>query len=149
MASDHIATLLRQHGHRSTVPRRLVWDALTSAAGHLTAEQIASKVHAENPSVNLSSVYRTLALFSELHLVRESNLGTDGGSRWEQAHPDDQFHLVCDSCGEVQHHAGDLVEGVRTHLGTEHGFTADRVELVVTGLCASCAAPFSRDIQSP
>lgn len=139
MASDQLLTLLRQHGHRSTVPRRLVWDALTSVEGHLTAEQITARVHARDPSVNLSSVYRTLALFSELHLVRESKLGTDGGSRWEQAHPDDQFHLVCDTCGEVQHHAGDLVDDVRTHLAEDHGFTAARVELVVTGLCRRCS----------
>lgn len=139
MPDTSIAALLRQHGHRSTTPRRLVWEAINSHEGHLTAEQIADRVHTEDPSVNLSSVYRTLALFSELHLVRESNLGTDGASRWEPAHPDDQFHLVCDACGEVQHHAGDLVDGIRTHLGTDHGFRADRVELVVSGLCHACA----------
>ncbi|MGH8912632.1 MAG: Fur family transcriptional regulator [Acidimicrobiia bacterium] len=139
-APNHLAVLLRERGHRSTPPRRLVWDALTSARGHLTAEQIAAEVHRRDPSVNLSSVYRTLALFTELDLVRESNLGTNGGSRWEPAHPDDQFHLVCESCGEVQHHAGDLVDEIRTHLAADHGFAADRVELVVTGICSSCAA---------
>ena len=140
MATDHLIDLLREHGHRSTVPRRLVWDALTSVDGHLTAEQITARVHAQDPSVNLSSVYRTLALLSDLDLVRESKLGTDGGSRWEQAHPDDQFHLVCDNCGEVQHHAGDVVHDVRTHLAADHGFAVGRVELVVTGLCRSCSA---------
>lgn len=138
-APDHLATLLREGGHRSTAPRRLVWEALTSAHGHLTAEQIAARVHRHDPTINLSSVYRALTLFTELDLVRESNLGTDGGSRWEPAHPDDQFHLVCESCGEVQHHASDVVDQIRTHLAADHGFAADRVEVVVSGLCASCA----------
>lgn len=136
---EHFADLLRERGHRSTAPRRLVWEAIRSADGHLTVEQIARMVHRQDPSINLSSVYRALALFTELDLVRESNLGTDGGSRWEAAHPDDQFHLVCVVCGEVQHHTGDLVDEIRTHLQGDHRFAADRVELVVTGLCESCA----------
>ena len=134
-----IAELLRARGHRVTRPRRAVWDVLRRADGHLTADEIAQRLEAGDTGVNLASVYRSLALFSELALARESRLGDADAARWEVAHPDEHFHLVCQRCGDVEHHAGSLVADVRDHLRQGHGFLADGVELTVTGTCASCA----------
>jgi Fur family ferric uptake transcriptional regulator len=105
----------------------------------LTAEQIAARVNEADPTVNISSVYRSLTLFEELDLVRESHLGIDGSARWEIAHPDDHFHMVCRKCGSVDHHVGELVEQIRSHLADHHSFLADNVDLVVTGVCEECA----------
>lgn len=134
-----LGTLLRQRGHRVTPPRRLVWSVLQSSDAHLTADAIARRVSEMDPSVNLSSIYRSLALFADLDLVRESSFDSDGASRWEIAHPDDHFHLVCRHCGRVEHHVGDQVEQIRHHLGAGHGFEVESVDLLVSGLCAHCA----------
>ncbi len=133
-----IAQTLRGHGLRMTEARRLVWEALETAGDHVTAQQVADRVQASDPSVNLSSVYRSLSLFAELGLVRESRLGVDGASRWEPIHSDDHFHLVCRSCGRVDHHAGEAVSNIRRHLRSDHGFEADAVDLVARGLCERC-----------
>jgi Fur family transcriptional regulator, ferric uptake regulator len=138
--TSEVGAVLREHGYRLTRPREVVWEVLRRADGHLTAEQIADRAEQAAPGVNLASVYRALALLSDLDLVRESRLGEGDAAVWEMAHPDEHFHLVCGSCGDVSHHAGDLVEQVRTHLGGEHGFAVDSIELVVTGRCDSCAA---------
>jgi Fe2+ or Zn2+ uptake regulation protein len=135
---DQLRMALEQGGHRMTGPRRAVWAVINGTDDHLTAEEIASRVRTIDPAVNLSSVYRSLSLFAQLGLVRESTLDSGGPSHWEPAHPDDQFHLRCRSCGRVEHHTGDLVEQIRKHLGEEHGWQAEQVELVVTGLCAEC-----------
>ena len=134
-----VAGLLRRRGYRLTRPRQVVWEVLHRAGGHLTAEEIADEVGRVSPGVNLASVYRALALLSDLDLVRESRLGEGGAARWELAHPDEHFHLVCDRCGEVTHHAGRLVEQILEHLTEEHGFAARSVELVVSGRCRRCA----------
>lgn len=130
-----LGAYLHNNGHRMTEPRRRVWDVLTAASDHLTVEAVAAAV---GDGVNLASVYRSLALFAELGLARESNLGTDGAARWEVAHPDDEFHLVCNSCGGVEHHGGNLVDQVRAHLVDSHGFEATGIELSVRGQCARC-----------
>ena len=135
-----LGELLRATGHRLTNARRHVWEALGSTGGHLTADQVADRVRAIDAGINLASIYRSLALFAELGLARESNIGGDAAARWEVAHPDDEFHLICSECGKVQHHGGDLVEQVRRHLGAEHGFQATTVELAVSGRCADCGA---------
>jgi len=137
-ADSSLGAELRRHGHRLTRPRELVWATLHSGDRHLTVEQIASQVHAIDPGVNVASVYRSLTLFAELDLARESRLAGQGAARWEPAHPDEHFHLVCRSCGEVEHHVGDLVQQVRAHLEDGHAFRADTVDLVVTGVCNRC-----------
>lgn len=138
MAVD-IAEELHEHGRRATRPRRAVWRALVDADGHLTAEELSARVEATEPGINLASVYRSLALFEELDLVRESRLGDEDAGRWELAHPDEHFHVVCAQCGEVEHHVGSLVEEIRTHLAEGHGFDVETVDLTVTGRCADCA----------
>ena len=132
-----VATRLRAEGYRMTPQRQLVWDVLRQADSHLTAEEIHDRVTERVADVNLASIYRTLALLDDLDLVKEVRLGDDRG-RWELAHPDDTFHLVCRACGNVTHHEGDLVEQVRAHLLGGHGFAAEEVDLVVHGRCEDC-----------
>jgi Fe2+ or Zn2+ uptake regulation protein len=134
-----LKTALGDAGHRMTGPRLAVWGVVASSHSHMTAEEIADAVREADPTVNLSSVYRSLALFSELGLVRESNLGASEAVHWELAHPDEQFHLRCTSCGRVEHHLGDLVGQIEHHLSHHHGFNASRVELLVYGTCRTCS----------
>ncbi len=128
---------LRDQGYRMTPQRQLVWEVLRSAEHHLTAEHIHAQVSRTVPDFNLASVYRTLTLLSDLGLAHEVRLGESRG-HWEIAHPDDQFHLVCRRCGRVEHHRGDLVDQMRSHLTGRHGFTVEDVDLVVHGVCDAC-----------
>lgn len=139
-AADQLRDALVSAGHRLTGPRLAVWQAISGLESHLTADEIADQVRAVDPTVNLSSVYRSLALFEELGLVRESRLGANEATHWEAAHPDEQFHMKCKSCGQVEHHSCSLVAQVEEHLAHHHGFHAERIELLVSGLCGSCVA---------
>ena len=131
--------VLRQHGQRVTGARVLVWQVLTEASEHLTADAVAERVAQVDPSINLASVYRSLSLFEQLGEVRHSHLGADRSGYWEIGHPDEHFHLVCRNCGTVDHHRGTLVQQIRDHLRSkEHDFAPERIELTVTGLCPSC-----------
>lgn len=126
---------LRDAGHRVTDSRRAVHAALVEADGHLVPEQVVA--HGAG-TVNLATVYRVLSLFEDLGLARSTRLGADSGASWELAHPDDHVHLVCDRCGDVDHHLGDAVSRLRGHLLDGHGFAAAEVDLVVRGTCATC-----------
>lgn len=140
MPNSDVSQILRDEGHRVTAPRRIVWRVLNESDVHLTAEELASRVAIIDPKVNLASVYRSLALFEDLDLVRQSRLGDDSAARWELSHPDEHFHLVCRGCGTVDHHRGTLVQQVRDHLSAGHGFAVHDVELIVSGLCEVCTS---------
>lgn len=131
---------LRTRGFRVTRPRRAVWDVLNAADGHLTVEQVTARIGATGTEVDLASVYRTLSLFEELGLARTSRLGDSEAGRWELMHPDEHFHLLCEVCGEVDHHVGSLVARIQDHLDRGHGFEVRGVELTVTGVCSRCRA---------
>ncbi len=134
-AVDEFEQRLRAGGHRVTRPRRAVWQALREADDHVTADEVADAL---SPDVNVASVYRSLALLEAVGLARRSSLGDGEAQRWEPSHPDEHFHLVCESCGEVSHHAGDVVARVSEHLDTEHDFHVRQVDLVVRGTCRAC-----------
>lgn len=138
-ADDELATLLRDQGYRVTGPRLRVYEALGEDHRHLTADELADVLGDGPDPVPLSSVYRSLAVLEELELVRSTRLGTDAVTRWERAHPDEHFHVVCTSCGDVDHHRGSLVALVTEHLRGGHGFEPDEVTLLVHGTCARCA----------
>jgi Fur family ferric uptake transcriptional regulator len=138
VAETDLATVLRDHGHRVTRPRLAVWSTLLEAQQHLTAEEVTAQTHAAGHEIDVASVYRTLDLLEELGLVRSTRLGDIEASRWELAHPDEHFHLVCTVCGAVDHHVGSLVAEIRDHLDHGHGFAVDEVELTVRGRCARC-----------
>jgi Fur family transcriptional regulator, ferric uptake regulator len=138
MTGTELGELLARRGFRSTRPRQAVWDVLHGGA-HLTADEVAREVHRTSPEVNLASVYRTLGLLRNLGLARESRLGGDeAAARWELAHPDEHFHVVCNRCGQVDHHVGSLVASIVDHLRSSHHFVPERVDLVVHGHCVDC-----------
>jgi Fur family transcriptional regulator, ferric uptake regulator len=139
-----VTATLRAHGHRVTRPRRAVWEVLARAQHHLTVEEVLAAVTAGGHDIDLASVYRALGLFEGLGMARVSRLGDGDAGRWEVAHPDEHFHLVCESCGEVEHHVGSLVAQLTDHLQEGHGFQVSGVELVVTGRCARCVGHVGR-----
>ena len=116
-----------------------MYEALIDASGHLTADEVAWRVRTRHPGVNLASVYRSLALFAAIGVARETRLGDSDAARWEISHPDEQFHVVCERCGSVDHHIGELVGRITDHLRADHGFETRSVDLTVTGRCLRCA----------
>jgi Fur family transcriptional regulator, ferric uptake regulator len=138
MVTTELDAQLRARGYRVTRPRRAVWEVLTASPGHLTVDEIAVRIDADGGGVDTASIYRTLALFEELELVRTTRLGGSDAGHWELAHPDEHFHLVCVECGGVDHHIGSLVAQIAEHLDRDHDFEARDVDLVVTGRCADC-----------
>ncbi len=136
---DHdVRATFRAARVRFTTPRRKVFEVLRDEAAHLTAEEIADHLASDAQPVSLASVYRALPVLEDVGLARMSRLG-EGPATWELDHADEAFHLVCDGCGDVQHHRGELVRTVSEHLHADHAFHATSVQLVVHGRCASCA----------
>jgi Fur family ferric uptake transcriptional regulator len=131
---------LRASGYRLTPQRVLVWNVLRrSHDQHLSAEEICARVQQTLPTFNLASVYRTLALLAELGLAKETRLG-EGPAMWEVTHDHEHHHLVCRVCGTIAHDDDPVLDQVSDRVQATHGFAAEEVDLVVTGVCAGCRA---------
>lgn len=130
---------LRERGLRLTPQRELVLTVMHQLEAPSTAEEIYARVHAISASVDISTVYRTLDLFQELHLVAAFDPG-DGLRRYEHLGVEaPHHHLVCRSCGKVIDVALETLQPLVEHLTAASGFVADVAGLTISGLCAMCS----------
>ncbi|HLF41872.1 MAG TPA: transcriptional repressor [Acidimicrobiia bacterium] len=137
--SDRIEEILSRFtaaGGRRTASRQAIVEAVVGAGSHLTAEQIASEVQARFPSVNLSTVYRTLDALEELRVVDHVHLG-HGRAVYhlsDEAHQ----HLFCERCERVQEVPISKLKPLFGMLEDEYGFGLDRRHFALVGYCRSC-----------
>ena len=146
MAVDREAfkQLLRDKGLKVTNQRLMVLEAIASCPEeHLTAEEIFELVKAACPEIGLATVYRTIQLLNELHLIDRINFD-DGFVRYEmgsascgeQRHR--HHHLICTKCGKVISFRDDLLEELEERITATTGFTVVNHEVKLYGCCAEC-----------
>jgi Fur family ferric uptake transcriptional regulator/Fur family peroxide stress response transcriptional regulator len=136
---DDLVALLRQRGHRVTSQRLVILRALRRHGGHATAEEIHRAVRSDLPGTSTPTVYAALDLLVELGLARKLDLGL--GVALYDARTDAHQHAVCRRCGRIEDL--DLELDPRALLRDARGptgFEPRATELVISGLCAECAA---------
>jgi len=111
---------LRAEGRRVTTARRLVVDLLARTSQHLTADDLATRIHDAHPEIHLSTVYRTLDALHEWGLVEHVHQ-PHGQSFFHLAGA--HRHLVCEQCGRIHDvpaaEFNDLVERFREQYAFE------------------------------
>jgi Fe2+ or Zn2+ uptake regulation protein len=123
-------------GGRRTASRQAIVEVVVHSGDHLTAEQIATTVQARFPSVNLSTVYRTLEALEELRVVDHVHLGH--GRAIYHLTDESHQHLFCESCRRVEEVPIAKLRPMFEMLEQEHGFALDRRHFAIVGLCQSC-----------
>ncbi|MGC8880225.1 MAG: Fur family transcriptional regulator [Anaerolineae bacterium] len=131
---------LRNKGLRLTPQRKRILSALHALDQLATAEEIFQCVRKDSPSMDISTVYRTLELLREFQVVTCIQ-GNDGQYRYELAHHRaPHVHMVCRSCGKVFEAAVDSLEPFISCARQHYGFEVDVNTLSVAGLCRECCA---------
>lgn len=134
---EELSSRLREGGHRVTAQRLFVHRALRIEAQHLTAEQVLEAVSQDLPSISLPTIYATLELLEELGLVRRVAAGT--GALLYDSRTTPHAHAVCRRCGSVSDVDRPAADSAAIEAARLHGFQPDHAQLLIWGLCASCA----------
>ncbi len=137
------AAQLHSRGERVTVPRTVVIRALASHPGHLTAEQVAAALPNRPGMPHLATVYRTLERLTELGIVTHVHVG-HGPTAYhltEAAH----LHAQCRSCNEVIDLPVEVLRSASADVARIAGFTLEPEQVVLAGICVSCANPAGAD----
>ena len=144
ITTDKFITILKENGVKVTTQRILVLEALSSCPdGHLTAEEIYDLVRAAYPEIGLATVYRTIQLLLELHLIDRINLD-DGFVRYEIGEMKESrtrhhhHHLICRQCGKVISFQDDLLEELEEKIQRTMHFTVSDHEAKLYGYCEEC-----------
>ena len=126
--------LVQSHGLKMTPQRRAIVECLEAAKHHPTADEIFGVVNNRFPMTSKATVYSTLNLLKEAHLVQE--VFEDGVSRFDPnlAH---HHHFICRACGKVE----DVDDAVVAQLPSPPmppNVTVEEIEMTFRGLCAAC-----------
>lgn len=128
-------TRIRTAGMRVTKPRVALVETLLKLNGPISIERIHQQVGTK--SCDLVTIYRCLAAFENLGLVRRSYLHngtclyeqTLGGAR--------RYHIVCKSCGQTDKVDYSLADGVEQKL-QDKGYAQISHVVEFFGVCLDC-----------
>ncbi len=136
--------LLKDKGLKVTTQRLLVLEALASCPDeHLTAEEIYEMVKADYPEIGLATVYRTIQILWDLHLIDRISLD-DGFVRYEIGNvgmgtaKHHHHHLICTKCGKINSFEDDLLEELEDKITRTTGFHVMDHEVKLYGYCEEC-----------
>jgi Fe2+ or Zn2+ uptake regulation protein len=136
-----VSARLGAAGHRSTMTREALVDALAGAGKPLTI----ADVLAACPGVPTSSAYRNLAALEHAGVVRRV-ITDEGSARYELTEDlsEHHHHLVCSSCGRVEDVTipGALestMDRTLDRLARRTGFAQVSHRLDLIGTCRDCA----------
>lgn len=132
---------LRAEGGRMTAQRRLILEVLNDYPGHPTAEEVFLRVRESDPSLNLSTVYRTLRWLESQGLVNPRWFENDRRQeRFDPVTNDDvnHHHFRCRICNQIIEFSDPLIERIKSAYETRHGGQVESVTLVLYGKCAEC-----------
>lgn len=112
---------LRKAGVRITRQRRVVLRLLAAASDHPDAMELHRRAAAEDASVSLTTVYRTLKVLEEKgEIHRHAFQG--GPSRFEPADTMHHDHLIDVDSGEVIEFRSDKIEALQRDIARELGY---------------------------
>jgi Fur family ferric uptake transcriptional regulator len=132
--------LLSERGVRMTAQRRAILSVIETARKHLDAAQILRRARRLDPSIDRSTVYRTLNLLKRQGLIDELDLmHLDGEAHYyERKMNRDHIHLACLRCGRITEYVSDLFEALKGQMGRECDYEIVVARLEVGGYCCQC-----------
>ncbi|MBB6635481.1 Fur family transcriptional regulator [Cohnella thailandensis] len=140
---EKVKQQLQSQGYKLTPQREAtVRVLLENEEDHLSAEDVFMLVKDIAPEIGLATVYRTLELLSEMHIVEKMNFG-DGVARYDlrtESNKHHHHHLICVQCGSMTEIMEDWLTPLEEKLEAEYNFTVLDHRLDFTGICSKCRA---------
>jgi Fur family ferric uptake transcriptional regulator len=132
---------MTRKGLRSTAQRRLVTDVFFRSGGHLSIEDLLSKVRELDSKVGYATVYRTLRLLAECELANVRHFG-DGVTRYELRDEGEHHHdhLICIECARIVEFEDEAIEVLQDRVAERYGFKLRSHKHELYGLCPDCQA---------
>jgi Fur family ferric uptake transcriptional regulator len=130
----------RQRGIRMTGQRRAILSVIETAQKHLDASQILRKARKIDPSVDRSTVYRTLQMLKRHGLIDELDLMhlNGEGHYYERRLERDHIHMACLRCGKITEFVSDSFERLKRQVEKDCRFRVLVSRLEIGGYCAAC-----------
>ena len=128
------------HGIKSTDQRNLVLDLLHEMAPPVSAEDIYLKASAVHGSVNLSTIYRILELFSSKDIVIKNTLSESKKTLYELNTNTHKHYMVCLKCKRIFPLENCPCALIEQAVLKHSDFEIKAHKLEIMGYCSACKA---------
>jgi Fur family ferric uptake transcriptional regulator len=112
---------LRRAGVRITRPRKVIIELLSQMEDHPDAMEIYRRAVSVDPTMSLSTVYRTMKLLEGFGAIQRHAF-EGGRSRFEQASGEHHDHLIDIETGDVIEFKSDRIEELQDEIARELGY---------------------------
>lgn len=112
---------LRRAGVRITRPRQVIIDLMAGMDDHPDAMEIYRRAVAIDPTISLSTVYRTMKLLEGLGAIHRHAF-EGGRARFEHAGGEHHDHLIDIETGDVIEFKSDRIEQLQNEIARELGY---------------------------
>jgi Fur family peroxide stress response transcriptional regulator len=131
-----IIETLRRKGYKATSQRIAICRFAVRNRDHPTAQRIYGEVKRVHPTVSLATVYKTLHVLNELHLVQELPF-TDGETRFD-SYVQPHANLVCRGCGNISDLDDPVTQEMVARIAEKARFSLTGQRVDIYGLCEKC-----------
>ena len=125
---------------RLTSARAIILETITTDHKHWTVQEVYEAVKPSLPSLNLSTVYRSLEYLSGEGLISVSDLGA-GTPVYESIQDSPHHHLVCLDCEAVYELSHADVDEFFAKISRQNEFEVSTNHLILFGTCEACQEP--------
>ena len=130
---------LKENGLKVTGPRLRILQLFEQAeVRHLSAAEIHQRIHAEEASIGLATVYRVLTQFEEAGLLIRHHFES-GKAVYELKETGHHDHMLCVTCGKVIEFFCPELEALQEKIAADYGFHIQEHRLCLFGRCVDCA----------
>jgi Fur family ferric uptake transcriptional regulator len=130
---------LHSSGRRMTSKRALVLEILERSDAHLDAETIWQIARKRDPSLNLATVYRTLAVLKEIGLVEQRYFArAHKRELYETVRKPEHYHFTCLGCGQVIEFETARISQARHELKEDRNLHLTHTCVCFEGYCLTC-----------
>jgi Fur family ferric uptake transcriptional regulator len=112
---------LRRQRVRITRQRRIILGILSEPGDHPDALEIFRRAVAVDPSISLSTVYRTMKLLGDIGAIHRHAF-EGGPSRFENATGEHHDHLIDIETGDVIEFKSDRIEALQDEIAKSLGY---------------------------
>jgi len=127
---SRLEELCLKKGLKMTGQRRVIARVLSDSTDHPDVEQVYRRASAIDPRISIATVYRTVRLLEEAHILARHDFG-DGRARYEQATNEHHDHLIDLDTREVIEFTNEDIEKLQREAARRLGFelVGHRLEL--------------------